>query len=133
MNKELVHYNGVDGHVCKTQRMARKTHISIQNFCVTNLFNFVLQKAGTGVNPHYFDVWPPTHHGNADVEVRLVSISFYSYTIFVMFILKSILCRTDIGRSSVGSTGQSYKTRGWSPSTLMLRMLQVEVPLMDGK
>jgi hypothetical protein len=28
----------------------------ILNFCVTNLFNYVLQKKRTGVDPHYFDV-----------------------------------------------------------------------------
>jgi hypothetical protein len=49
--------------------------------------------------PHYFDVWQPTHHGNADVVERLVSISFYSYAIFLIFILNSIFCRTDILRS----------------------------------
>jgi hypothetical protein len=70
--------------------------ILIINFCITNLFNYVLQKASTGVNPHYFDVWQPTHHDNAGVAEMLVSISFYSYTIFVMFILNSIFYRNDI-------------------------------------
>jgi hypothetical protein len=48
------------------------------------------------VEPHYFDVWEPAHEGNADAAKRLVTISSYSYIIFVMFILNSIFCRTDI-------------------------------------
>jgi hypothetical protein len=59
----------------------------------------VLQKASTGVDPHYFDVWQPAHHDNADAVERLVSSSFYSYAIFVTFILNSIFFRTDIWRS----------------------------------
>jgi hypothetical protein len=58
-----------------------------------------LQKASIGVNPHYFDVWQPAHHGNEDAIERLVNRSFYSYAIFVAFILNSIFCRTDIRRS----------------------------------
>jgi hypothetical protein len=58
----------------------------------------MLQKKCTGVHPHYFDVWEPTHQGNADVAERLVTISFYSYAIFVVFILNSIFHRTDIQR-----------------------------------
>jgi hypothetical protein len=59
----------------------------------------VLQKKHTGVDPHYFVVWEPTHQGNADAVEGLVTISFYSYTIFIIFILNSIFCRTDIQRS----------------------------------
>jgi hypothetical protein len=59
----------------------------------------MLQKASTGVNPHYFDVRQPAHHGNADAAERLVNSSFYSYAIFVMFILNLIFCGTDIRRS----------------------------------
>jgi hypothetical protein len=73
--------------------------ISILTFYVTNLFNYVLQKESTGVDPHYLDVWQPTYQGNAEVAERLVSISFYSYTIFGTFVLNSIFCRTDIWRS----------------------------------
>jgi hypothetical protein len=47
-------------------------------------------------NPHYFDVWQPAHHDNADVTERLISSSFYSYAIFITFILNSIFCKTDI-------------------------------------
>jgi hypothetical protein len=71
-------------------------------FCVTNLFimlNFVLQKASTGADPHYLDVWQPAHQGNADTAEKLVSISFYSYAIFVTSVLNSILCWSDIQRS----------------------------------
>jgi hypothetical protein len=73
--------------------------MSILNFCGSNLFNSVLQKKRTGTDPHYFDVWQPTHQGNTDAAERLVSISFYPYAIFVMFILDSIFYRTDIQRS----------------------------------
>jgi hypothetical protein len=48
---------------------------------------------------HYLDVWQPAHQGNADTVEMLVSISFYSYTIFVTFILNSIFCMTYIRRS----------------------------------
>jgi hypothetical protein len=37
--------------------------------------------------------------GNVDAAERPITISFYSYTIFVIFILNSIFCRTDIQRS----------------------------------
>jgi hypothetical protein len=37
----------------------------------------MLQKASTGVNPHYFDVWQPAHHDKADAAERLVSIPFF--------------------------------------------------------
>jgi hypothetical protein len=50
-------------------------------------------------DPHYLDVWQPAHHDNADAMERLVSISFNSYAIFVMLILNSIFCRTDIWMS----------------------------------
>jgi hypothetical protein len=66
--------------------------ISILNFCVTNLVNSMLQKKRTGVDPHYFDVWEPAHQGNTDAVKRLVTISLYSYAIFVIFILNSIFC-----------------------------------------
>jgi hypothetical protein len=58
----------------------------------------MLHKASIGADPHYFDVWQPTHHGNIDEVERLVSSSFYSYVIFVTFILNSIFCRTVIRR-----------------------------------
>jgi lipopolysaccharide/colanic/teichoic acid biosynthesis glycosyltransferase len=73
--------------------------ILILNFCITNLFNSVLQKANTRVDPHYLTVRQPAHQGNAEVVKRLVSISFYSYAIFVTFILNLIFCRTNIRRS----------------------------------
>jgi hypothetical protein len=46
----------------------------------------VLQKTSSRVDPHYLDVWQSAHQGNAEVVERLISISFYSYTIFVTFI-----------------------------------------------
>jgi hypothetical protein len=70
----------------------------ILNFCITNLFNSMLRKKCTGVEPHYFDVWELAHQGNVDAVERLVTISFYSYAIFVIFILNSIFCRTGIRR-----------------------------------
>jgi hypothetical protein len=59
----------------------------------------VLLKKYTRVDPHYFDVWEPAHQGNANAAERLVTISFYSYAIFIIFILNSIFCRTNIWRS----------------------------------
>jgi hypothetical protein len=73
--------------------------ILILNFCIPNLLNSVLQKKCTGVKPHYFDVWEPAHQGDADAAERPVTISFYSYTIFIIFILNSIFCRNAIRRS----------------------------------
>jgi hypothetical protein len=58
-----------------------------------------LQKKCTEVQPHYFDVWEPAHQGNSDVVHTLVTISFYSYAIFAIFIHNSIFCRTVIRRS----------------------------------
>jgi hypothetical protein len=68
----------------------------LDTFCITNLFNFVLQKKHIRVDAHYFNVWEPTHQVNANVAERLVTISLYSYVIFIIFILNSIFCRTDI-------------------------------------
>jgi hypothetical protein len=65
----------------------------------TNLFNYVLQKASTRADTHYLDVRQPAYQDNVDVAEKLVSISFYSYAIFVMFKQKSIFGRTDIWRS----------------------------------
>jgi hypothetical protein len=73
--------------------------ILILNFCVTNLFNSVVWRKHTRIEPHYFDVWELAHQGNPDAAETLVTISFYSYTIFVIFILNSIFCRTAIQRS----------------------------------
>jgi hypothetical protein len=76
--------------------------ISSLKFCVTNsfiMFNSVLKKASTGAEPHYLDVWQPAHQGNVDTTEMLVSIAFYSYTLFVTSILNSISCKTDIRRS----------------------------------
>jgi hypothetical protein len=76
--------------------------ISFLKFCVTNLFiilNSVLQKAGTGVDPHYLDLWKPAHQSNANATEKLVSISLYSYALFVTFVLNSIFHKTDIRRS----------------------------------
>jgi hypothetical protein len=72
--------------------------ISFRKFCVSNLFimlNSLLQKASTGVNPYYLDVWQLAHLGNVDATEKLISISFYSYTSFVISVFNSIFCRTD--------------------------------------
>jgi hypothetical protein len=98
-SKPSVHRYDAYGHVCKTQRIEKRLIISILNFCITNLFNFVLQKKHIRVDPHYFDIWEPTHQGSTDAVEWLVTVSSYSYAIFVMFILNSIFCRTDIQRS----------------------------------
>jgi hypothetical protein len=59
----------------------------------------VLQKASTRVDAHYLDVGQPTHQGNANATEKLVSISFYSYTIFVTSVLNSIFYSTNIQSS----------------------------------
>jgi hypothetical protein len=64
--------------------------ISVLNFYITNLFNSVLQRKCTGVQPHYFDVWEHAHQGNPDAAQTLVTINFYSYAILVSFIHNSI-------------------------------------------
>jgi hypothetical protein len=64
--------------------------ISVLNFYITNLFNSVLQRKRTGVQPHYFDVWEHAHKGNPDAAQTLVTINFYSYAILVSFIHNSI-------------------------------------------
>jgi hypothetical protein len=47
-----------------------------------NLFimlDFVLQKASTGVDPHFIDVWVPMHRGDPEAMHKLVSNNFNSY------------------------------------------------------
>jgi hypothetical protein len=39
----------------------------------------MLQKKSTGVDPHYLDVWRPTHQDDADVTEKLVSNKFKCY------------------------------------------------------
>jgi hypothetical protein len=56
----------------------------------------VLQKTSTGDDPLYFVVCQAAHHSNADAVERMVSRSFYSYVIFVTFILNSIFYRINI-------------------------------------
>jgi hypothetical protein len=53
----------------------------------------MLQKASTGVDPHYFYVWQPAHHVNADAAERLVSISF----IHTQYLLCSYLTQYFVG------------------------------------
>jgi hypothetical protein len=36
----------------------------------------LLQKASIGVDPHYLDVWQPTHQGNESTTEKRVSIVF---------------------------------------------------------
>jgi hypothetical protein len=57
----------------------------------------VLQKKRTGFEPHYFDVWEHAHQGDAKVAEALVTISLYSYAIFVIFIFNSTFFRTLYG------------------------------------
>jgi hypothetical protein len=76
--------------------------LSFRKFCVSNLFltlDSVLQKASTGANHHYLDVWQPSHQSNADATKKVVSINFYYYASFVISVLNSIFYRTDIRRS----------------------------------
>jgi hypothetical protein len=88
MSKESVHRYARTDMSARRRGWFERLIILILNFCVTNLFHFVLWKASTQVDPHYFDVWQAAHHD--------ISISFYSYTIFVAFILNLIFCRNDI-------------------------------------
>jgi hypothetical protein len=99
LSKELEHYYARGLTCLQDVEDGTILIISILNFCVTNIFNFVLQKISTGVDPHYLDVWQPAHQSNAEATERLVSISFYSYAIFIIFILNSIFCMTNIRRS----------------------------------
>jgi hypothetical protein len=76
--------------------------ISILKFYITNLcimLDSVMQKASTGADPQYLDVWQDAHQGNVEAAEKLVSISFHSYAIFVSCVPNSIFCRTDIWRS----------------------------------
>jgi hypothetical protein len=53
-----------------------------------NLFlmlNFVLEKASTRVEPHYLDVWVPTHLAKEEVTKKLVSTILYSYAYHLLY------------------------------------------------
>jgi hypothetical protein len=38
-----------------------------------------LQQKSCGFNPHYLDVWLPTHHRDADTTEKLASNNFKCY------------------------------------------------------
>jgi hypothetical protein len=40
----------------------------------------MLPKKSSGVDPHYLDVWLPTHNGDANVVKKLISNNFKCYT-----------------------------------------------------
>jgi hypothetical protein len=44
-----------------------------------------VQKKSSGADPHYLDVWLPTHDGDADAAEKLVSKNFKCYTQFVIY------------------------------------------------
>jgi hypothetical protein len=47
-----------------------------------NLFimlDSVLQKASTGIDPHFIDVWVPMHRDDPEAMQKLVSNNFNSY------------------------------------------------------
>jgi hypothetical protein len=69
--------------------------------CIYLIYNveFCVAKGMYWADPHHLDVWQPAHRGNADAAEKLVSISFYSYESFVIFVLNSIFYMTDIHRS----------------------------------
>jgi hypothetical protein len=48
------------------------------------MLDFILQKASTGVNPYYLDIWMPAHQGAYDAAKKLVSTNFYMYSSFVI-------------------------------------------------
>jgi hypothetical protein len=39
----------------------------------------MLQKKSSGVEPHYLNIWLPTHDGNGDIAEKLVSNNIKCY------------------------------------------------------
>jgi hypothetical protein len=50
------------------------------------MLDFVLQKASTGVDPHFIDVWVPMHRDDPEATQKLVSNNFNTYVCIVCFI-----------------------------------------------
>jgi hypothetical protein len=63
------------------------THTLVPQVLHINMFitlDYVLQKKSTGADPHYLDVWAPTHEDDAAAAEKLVSNNFYHYASFVI-------------------------------------------------
>jgi hypothetical protein len=53
------------------------------NLCI--MLDCLLQKASTGVEPHYLDVWVPMHPNDSHSQQKLVSTNFfYSYVCIII-------------------------------------------------
>jgi hypothetical protein len=50
------------------------------------MLDSILQKASTGVDPHFIDVWVPMHRDDPEATQKLVSNNFNSYVCIVYFI-----------------------------------------------
>jgi hypothetical protein len=50
------------------------------------MLDSVLQKATTGVDPHFIDVWVSMHRDDPEATQKLVSNNFNSYVCIVCFI-----------------------------------------------
>jgi hypothetical protein len=50
------------------------------------MLDSILQKASTGVDPHFIDIWVPMHRDDPEVTQKLVSNNFNSYVCIVCFI-----------------------------------------------
>jgi hypothetical protein len=81
LSKRSVHHYGADEHVQKVQRMVSYSY-SLYVLMHINLFimlDSVLQKASTGVDPHFIGVWVPMHRDDPEATQKLVSNNFNSY------------------------------------------------------
>jgi hypothetical protein len=50
------------------------------------MLDSILQKASTGVDPHFIDVWVSMHRDDPEVTQKLVSNIFNTYVSIVYFI-----------------------------------------------
>jgi hypothetical protein len=49
------------------------------------MLDSMLQKTSTGVEPHYLDVWLPTHDNDEATMEKLVSNNIKCYVYFVIY------------------------------------------------
>jgi hypothetical protein len=69
------------------------THTLVLQFlCIT--LDSVLQKASTGVEPHYLDVWVPMHQDDPQSQHKFVSINFF-------YIFVCIICFIHVNKAIV--------------------------------
>jgi hypothetical protein len=61
------------------------------------MLDSILQKASTGVDPHFINIWVPMHRDDLEVTQKLVSNNFNSYVCIVCFIdVKLTFCAGQI-------------------------------------